>query len=93
MLPFMVDQGLNARVLHEKKVGIEIPRDEEDGSFTRNLVADSIRLVMVDNNEGLIYRKKARKMSALFGDKVLHDQYMDNFVEYLSKNSRCVREG
>ncbi|GMP32611.1 hypothetical protein CsSME_00006291 [Camellia sinensis var. sinensis] len=93
MLPFMVDQGLNARVLHEKKVGIEIPRDEEDGSFTRNSVADSIRLVMVDNNEGLIYRKKARKMSALFGDKVLHDQYMHNFVEYLSKNSRCVREG
>ncbi|KAL7223334.1 hypothetical protein ACSBR1_024903 [Camellia fascicularis] len=93
MLPFMVDQGLNARVLHKKKVRIEIPRDEEDGSFTRNLVADSIRLVMVDNNEGLIYRKKTREMSALFGDKVLHDQYMHNFVEYLSKNSRCVHEG
>ncbi|KAL7192615.1 hypothetical protein ACSBR2_024438 [Camellia fascicularis] len=74
MLPFMVDQGLNARVLHKKKVGIEIPKDEEDRSFTRNLVADSIRLVMVDNNEGLIYRKKVREMSALFGDKVLHDQ-------------------
>ncbi|THF98345.1 hypothetical protein TEA_022583 [Camellia sinensis var. sinensis] len=71
MLPFMVDQGLNARVLHEKKVGIEIPRDEEDGSITRNSVADSIRLVMVDNNEGLIYRKKAKKMSALFGDKLV----------------------
>ncbi|KAL7223499.1 hypothetical protein ACSBR1_025030 [Camellia fascicularis] len=74
MLSFMVDQGLNARVLHKKKVGIEIPKDEEDRSFTRNLVADSIRLVMVDNNEGLIYRKKVREMSALFGDKVLHDQ-------------------
>ncbi|GMP81826.1 hypothetical protein CsSME_00036406 [Camellia sinensis var. sinensis] len=93
MLPFMADQGLNARVLHENKVGIEISRDEEDGSFTRNSVADSIRLVMVDNNEGLIYRKKAREISALFGDKVLHDQYMHNFVEYLSKNSRCVHEG
>ncbi|KAL7192449.1 hypothetical protein ACSBR2_024312 [Camellia fascicularis] len=93
MLPFMVDQGLNARVLHKKKVRIEIPRDEEDGSFTRNLVADSIRLVMVDNNEGLIYRKKTREMSALFGDEVLHDQYMHNFVEYLSKNSRCIHEG
>ncbi|KAI8017451.1 UDP-glycosyltransferase 91D1 [Camellia lanceoleosa] len=31
MLPFMVDQDLNARVLREKKVGIEIPRGEEDG--------------------------------------------------------------
>ncbi|KAL7192609.1 hypothetical protein ACSBR2_024432 [Camellia fascicularis] len=81
-----VDQGLNARVLHEKKkVWIEIPRGEEDGSITRNSVADSIRLVMVDNNEGIIYEEKAREMSGVFGDKVLHDQYMNNIVEYLQK--------
>ncbi|KAD7478526.1 hypothetical protein E3N88_01662 [Mikania micrantha] len=35
MLPFLVDQGLNARAMVDKQVGIEVPRNEEDGSFTK----------------------------------------------------------
>ncbi|KAG5534315.1 hypothetical protein RHGRI_022445 [Rhododendron griersonianum] len=49
--------------------GIEVPRDEGDGSFTRNSVAESIRLVMVDKEKGSIYRERAKATSSLFGDK------------------------
>ncbi|KAH7852372.1 hypothetical protein Vadar_024055 [Vaccinium darrowii] len=91
MLPLVLDQCLNARVMESYQVGIEVPRDEGDGSFTRNSVAESIRLVMVDKEKGSIYRKKAKEMSSLFGDKVLHDQYLDDFVQYLENHRHASR--
>ncbi|KAB5573020.1 hypothetical protein DKX38_000214 [Salix brachista] len=51
-----------------------IPRDEFDGSFTRDSVAESLRLVMV-KEEGKIYREKAMEMKGLFGNKDIQDQY------------------
>ncbi|KAH7859496.1 hypothetical protein Vadar_001893 [Vaccinium darrowii] len=48
LLVFLADQGLIARLLEEKKIGYSIPRDDRDGSFTRDSVADSVRLVMVE---------------------------------------------
>ena len=47
MLPYTTDQGLIARVFEEKKVGIGVPRDEEDGSFTKNSVAQSLWLYAI----------------------------------------------
>ncbi|KAH7851399.1 hypothetical protein Vadar_011061 [Vaccinium darrowii] len=88
MLPIVLDQCLNARLMEERQVGIEVARDEGDGSFTRKSVAESIRLVMVDKEKGKIYRERAKEMSSLFGDKALHDQYLDNFVQYL-ENHKC----
>ncbi|GAB4825839.1 hypothetical protein Ancab_008712 [Ancistrocladus abbreviatus] len=85
MLTFFADQGLNARVMGEKKVGIEIPRDEENGSFTRKSVAKSIRLVVVEEG-GKIYREKAKEISGVFGDASLNGQYADKFVGYLINN-------
>ncbi|KAF8377394.1 hypothetical protein HHK36_030771 [Tetracentron sinense] len=41
------DQGLNARLLSEKGTGFEVERNE-DGSFTREALAKSMKLVMVD---------------------------------------------
>ncbi|PIA56611.1 hypothetical protein AQUCO_00700750v1 [Aquilegia coerulea] len=82
MLPFLGEQGLNARMLEERKVGIEIPRDERDGSFTRDSVAKSLRMVIVDD-DGEPFRTKAREMIGIFGDRDLHDQYIDKFVRYL----------
>ncbi|GJX40070.1 UDP-glycosyltransferase 91D1-like protein [Tanacetum coccineum] len=46
MLPFLVDQGLNARVLVDKQLGIEVPRNDQDGSFTKDSVAKSISSVV-----------------------------------------------
>ena len=76
------DQGLNARVLEEKLLGYSIPRDENDGSFTRDSVAESLKLVML-KEEGKVYREKAKEMSLVFGDRDLQDRYVDNFLGYL----------
>ncbi|XP_057500873.1 putative UDP-rhamnose:rhamnosyltransferase 1 [Actinidia eriantha] len=90
MLPFMVEQGLNARIFEKNQVGIEIPRDQRDGSLRRNSVAESLSLVM-NEDKGRIYRDKAREMKTIFGDKVRHDRYMDDFVEHL-QNYRRIRK-
>ncbi|KAK3021319.1 LOW QUALITY PROTEIN: hypothetical protein RJ639_045827, partial [Escallonia herrerae] len=82
MLPFMVDQGLNARVMVYKNVGIEVRRDEGNGSFTRSSVADSVRLVMVED-DGRSCRGKAKEMKAIFGDEDSHKRQISNFIEYL----------
>ncbi|KAI3451256.1 hypothetical protein Pfo_007921 [Paulownia fortunei] len=85
MLPFLVDQGLNARVLADKQVGVEVPRNEQDGSYTRNDVAQSVRMVMIEE-DGQKFRGAAKVSSAVFGDRELHDQYAENFIEYMENH-------
>ncbi|KAF8406111.1 hypothetical protein HHK36_008191 [Tetracentron sinense] len=85
LLPLYIDQGLNSRVFEEKKIGVEIARDDGDGSFTRNSVAETLRLVMVDE-QGEIYRAKAREMKEIFGDNDLHDRQAGEFVQYLEEH-------
>ncbi|OIT22934.1 PREDICTED: putative UDP-rhamnose:rhamnosyltransferase 1 [Nicotiana attenuata] len=90
MLPFLGDQALNARGLEEKMVGLEIPRNETDGSLTRNSVAESLKLVMNDE-KGKIYWEKANEMRKIFGNRDLCDNYIDDLIEYLHKNrSICM---
>ncbi|TVU36392.1 hypothetical protein EJB05_18325, partial [Eragrostis curvula] len=43
LLPLMFDQGLNARHLVEKKVAVEVARDEQNGSFTAEDIATTLR--------------------------------------------------
>ncbi|XP_059631238.1 UDP-glycosyltransferase 91C1-like [Cornus florida] len=85
LLPLCNEQGLNARLLNNKTLGVEVPRNEQDGSFTRDSVADSVRLAMV-KEESEALREKAREMKALFGDKSVNDHYVDGFVRYLVEN-------
>ncbi|KAL2527974.1 UDP-glycosyltransferase 91A1 [Forsythia ovata] len=84
-LPFLVDQGLNARIIADKQIGIEIPKNNENGSYTKNSVSDSVKLVMVEN-EGKKFRDKAKEMSAIFGDRELHDGYIDSFIHFLENH-------
>ncbi|KAA8530736.1 hypothetical protein F0562_005330 [Nyssa sinensis] len=76
LLTFLADQGLNARLLEEKKMAYSIPRHERSGSFSRDSVADSLRLVII-NEEGKIYREKVKEMKGLFGDRDRQDSYVD----------------
>ncbi|KAK2997906.1 hypothetical protein RJ639_025415 [Escallonia herrerae] len=75
-------QGLNARLLQGKKVGVEIPRDDRDGSFTSDSVAETVRFAML-SEEGDLIRANAREMRGLFGHKNRNDGYIDSFVHCL----------
>ncbi|KAL0379021.1 UNVERIFIED_CONTAM: Soyasaponin III rhamnosyltransferase [Sesamum radiatum] len=87
-LPFVVDQGLNSRVVVENQLGREIPRNEEDGSYTRNSVAESVKLVMLEE-EGRKLRERAQEMRKVFSDAELHSRYINNAIEFL-ENHRSV---
>ncbi|KAH0775589.1 hypothetical protein KY290_007000 [Solanum tuberosum] len=65
LLTFLADQGINARLLEEKKMAYSIPRDDRDGSFTRDSVAESLNLVLIEK-KGEIYRKKIKEAKNLF---------------------------
>ncbi|XP_038882984.1 UDP-glycosyltransferase 91A1-like [Benincasa hispida] len=82
LLTFLADQGINARVLEEKKMGYSVPRNELDGSFTRDAVAESLKLVVVEE-EGKIYRERIREMKHLFVNKEKDDELIDQFLGYL----------
>ncbi|GAA0138775.1 hypothetical protein LIER_00459 [Lithospermum erythrorhizon] len=82
----MNDQGLNARLMQEKNIGVEIPRNEKDGSFTSFSVANSIRLAMV-SEEGESIRSNAMEMRNLFGDQNRHNSTVDSYVHYLMQRN------
>lgn len=85
MFPVMNDQGLNTRLLEEKGVGVEIPRNEKDGSFTSDSVAESVKFAVV-SEEGELLRANARQMSGLFGDGNKNGRLIDDCVGYLMEN-------
>ncbi|XP_020270766.1 UDP-glycosyltransferase 91A1-like [Asparagus officinalis] len=88
LLPIFSDQGINARVIMEKGVAVEIERDEEDGSFTKEAVARALRLVVTEEEGGSI-RRRAEELREVFIDKDRQEKYVDDFVKYLQEN----REG
>ncbi|MCD7450728.1 hypothetical protein HAX54_008182 [Datura stramonium] len=82
VLPFVYDQGLNARLLVEKGLGIEVERKDENGSFTGKDIAKALTYAMV-SEEGKELRARAREAAAVFGDRELQNSYIASFVEYL----------
>ncbi|OVA01840.1 UDP-glucuronosyl/UDP-glucosyltransferase [Macleaya cordata] len=82
VLPLMYEQGLTARWVVEKKFGVEIERDEQDGSFTRDSVAESLRIVMVEE-EGESLRTKAKEMKKIFDDMGSQNKYIDDIERYM----------
>ncbi|KAK3000379.1 hypothetical protein RJ639_022334 [Escallonia herrerae] len=86
LMPMVADQGLNAKLLVEKGLGYEVPRNE-DGSFSRDMVAKSMRLV-IETEEGEPLRLKASQMQTVFGNQDLHEDYIRKFIQYLLKFRR-----
>ncbi|RDX61906.1 putative UDP-rhamnose:rhamnosyltransferase 1, partial [Mucuna pruriens] len=91
MLPFQNEQSFVARLMEEKKVGIKVPKNEHDGKFTRDSVAKALRSVMLEE-EGKTCRSQAEVMSKIFGDKELHQKYVDEFVDYMEIHRPSLKD-
>ncbi|KAJ1286361.1 hypothetical protein BS78_03G347400 [Paspalum vaginatum] len=85
LLPLMFDQGLNARLLVEKKVSVEVARDEEDGSFEPKDIAAALRRVVVE--EGDVFGDKVKQLAKVFGNDEVNDQCVRDFLRCLSEYS------
>ncbi|KAI4355116.1 hypothetical protein L6164_003920 [Bauhinia variegata] len=84
VLPFIIDQPLNARLLVDKNLAIEVER-REDGSFTRDDIAKALNQAIV-LGEGEKLRTKTSEATPIVGDLKLHqDHYITEFVKFLKK--------
>ena len=83
MLPILWDQGPIASLMEGKNVGLQVPRDENNGSFDRHGVASAVRAVMLEEETRGIFVANALKQQAIVADKELHERYIDQFVEQL----------
>ena len=92
LLTFLADQGINARVLEAKEMAYSIPRDERDGSFTRDSVAESLRRVVVAE-EGKVYRDNIKAMKGLFVDRVRQERYVENLLSYFQSHTKLKKKG
>ncbi|KAM1019348.1 hypothetical protein ACFX13_041437 [Malus domestica] len=82
VLPLIIDQPLNARLLEDKGLAVEV-KCSGDGSFSKDEIAKTLRHAMVEE-EGEQLRSNARKAAAVFGDHKLHqDHYIGQFVNFL----------
>lgn len=72
------DLGLISRMLHRKRVGLEIPRDDKTGSFTSESVSELIRRVVV-GEEGESIRANARAVKDIFGDMDVNNKWLEDF--------------
>ncbi|KAM0877067.1 hypothetical protein ACQ4PT_035721 [Festuca glaucescens] len=68
MLLFIVDQPLIVRAMEEKGIGVEVARDNTDGSFDRDAVGVAVWRVMVDD-EGKVLASNARKLQEVLVDQ------------------------
>ena len=84
MLPFVADQGLIARAMAARGVGVEVPRNEDDGSFRGDDVAAAVRRVM-EEEEGQELARNARELQEVVGDRARQEQYVDELVDHLRR--------
>ncbi|KAF7067016.1 hypothetical protein CFC21_072935 [Triticum aestivum] len=86
MLPLFADQGLTARVMAARAVGLEVPRDERDGSFGRADLASTVRRVMArEDEEGRALARNAREFQEMLCDRARQEEYVDELVEHLRR--------
>jgi hypothetical protein len=82
MLPLFADQGLTARLMAERRVGLEVPKDD-DGSVRREHVAVAVRRVMVDERQ--VFAGKAMELREILWDTARQEEYVDELLEHLRR--------
>ncbi|CAM0913008.1 unnamed protein product [Alopecurus aequalis] len=83
LLPIFGDQGPNARQMELNKVGLQVAREEKDGSFDRHGIASAVQAVLVDGEARRGFVVGAAKMNEVVADNELHDRYIDEFIRQL----------
>ncbi|GLJ52959.1 hypothetical protein SUGI_1128160 [Cryptomeria japonica] len=84
-LPIQYEQGITARLIAEDlKLGVEVRRNEEDGSFTKEDVAKAVRAVMVEE-EGKRIKSNVEEISRVLtsNDCQVRRTNIRNFVSAL----------
>ncbi|KAG6427170.1 hypothetical protein SASPL_111410 [Salvia splendens] len=82
LLPFIITQPLDTRLLVEKGLAIEVER-AEDGSFTRNDIANALQMAMVSKEGEALRARTKEAANGIFANKELNHSYINNFVDYL----------
>uniref|UniRef100_A0A453QM94 UDP-glycosyltransferases domain-containing protein n=2 Tax=Aegilops tauschii TaxID=37682 RepID=A0A453QM94_AEGTS len=85
MLPFIIDTPMIARAMAKRGIGVEVARDESDGSFDRDGVAVAVRRVMVED-EGKVFATNAKKLKDLVVDEGRQEQYIHELEDHLRRN-------
>uniref|UniRef100_A0A0E0KHX5 UDP-glycosyltransferases domain-containing protein n=1 Tax=Oryza punctata TaxID=4537 RepID=A0A0E0KHX5_ORYPU len=83
MLPIFGDQGPNARLMEAKNAGVQVPRNDGDGSFDREGVTAAIRAVAVEKESSRVFQANAKKLQVIVADMACHEGYIDGFIQQL----------
>ncbi|KAL6845663.1 hypothetical protein ACP4OV_024486 [Aristida adscensionis] len=86
MMTLFADQGLTARLMAERRVGLEVPRGERGGAVGREDVAATVRRVMVE--EGEEFARNARALQEVLWDTAKQERYLDELAEHLLRHRR-----
>jgi UDP:flavonoid glycosyltransferase YjiC (YdhE family) len=84
MLPIFGDQGPNARLMEGRQVGVQVRRNENDGSFDRDGVAAAVRAVAVEEESRMIFVANAKKMQEMVADSEVHERCIDGFIQRMT---------
>uniref|UniRef100_A0A453M710 Glycosyltransferase n=2 Tax=Aegilops tauschii subsp. strangulata TaxID=200361 RepID=A0A453M710_AEGTS len=90
MLPIFGDQGPNARQMEAKMAGLQVARDESDGSFDRHGIASAVRDVMVDGEARRRFVAGAAKMQEVVANSERQERYIDEFVQHLRSHGAAI---
>ncbi|KAL1549824.1 UDP-glycosyltransferase 91C1-like [Salvia divinorum] len=77
-LPFIIDQPLNARMMVDKGLGVEVER-AKDGSFGRDEVAIALTRAIGSHT---LRACTQRTTKDIFNNHKLHDLYLDRIVQF-----------
>jgi UDP:flavonoid glycosyltransferase YjiC (YdhE family) len=83
MLPIFDDQGPNARLMEGRKVGVQVARNENDGSFDRDGIATAVRAVAAEEESRRVFVDNAKKMQEIVADSEVHERCIDGFIKQL----------
>nr|CAB3452592.1 unnamed protein product [Digitaria exilis] len=76
--------GLIARAMAARGAGVEVVRDDADGSFRGDDVAAAVRRVMVEEG-GEELARSARELREVVGDRVRQEEYVDELIELFQR--------